>query len=75
MWTIWNERNDLVFNNNKWHEAKLRKVMWEGLIDYKTFEWQHVLQQIQKNPNNDNTILEDFDMVWGSHHAIYSCDG
>ncbi len=59
----WNERNDLVFNNNKWHEAKLRKVMWEGLIDYETFEWQHVLRQIQKNPDNDNTILEAFDMV------------
>jgi hypothetical protein len=74
MWTIWNERNDLVFNN-KWHEAKLQKVMWEGLIDYKTFEWQHVLQQIQKNPNNDNIILENFNMVWGSHHAICLCDG
>jgi hypothetical protein len=37
--------------------------MWEGLIDYGTFEWQDVLQQIKKNPDNDNTILEAFDMV------------
>jgi hypothetical protein len=69
MWTIWNEINDLFFNNNKWHEAKLRKVMWEGLIDYETFERQHVLQQIQKNPDNDNTILKAIDtnpltMMW-----------
>jgi hypothetical protein len=49
--------------------------MWEGLMDYKTFKWQDVLQQIQKNLDNDNTILEAFDMVWGSHHAIYLCDG
>jgi len=44
-WTIWNEKNDLVFNN-KWHEAKFQIVMWEGLIDYRTFKWQDVLQQI-----------------------------
>jgi hypothetical protein len=75
MKNIWNERNDLVFNNKKWHEAKLQKVMWEGLIDYETFQWQHVLQQIQKNPNNDNTILGAYDMVWGSHHVICLCDG
>jgi hypothetical protein len=49
--------------------------MWEGLIDYRTFKWQDVLQQIFKNLDNDNTILETFDMVWGSHHAIYLCDG
>jgi hypothetical protein len=34
MKNIWNETNDLVFNKKKWHEAKLRKVMWEGLVDY-----------------------------------------
>ncbi len=49
--------------------------MWEGLIDYRTFKWQDVLQQIQKNLDNDNTILEVFNMVWASHHAIYLCDG
>jgi hypothetical protein len=75
MKNIWIEKNDLFFNNKKWHEAKLRKFMWEGLIDYETFQWQHVLQQIQKNPNNDNTILGAFDMVWGSHHVICLCDG
>ncbi len=58
MWAIWSKRNDLIFNNNRWHEAKLRKVMWEGLIDYKKLEWQHVLQKIQKNANNENKILE-----------------
>ncbi len=32
MWAIWRKRNDPVFN--KWHEAKLWKVMWERLVDY-----------------------------------------
>jgi hypothetical protein len=63
MWAIWIKRNNMVFNNNKWHEAKLQNVIWEGLIDYRKLEWQHVLQQIQKNPNNENKILEAFDRV------------
>jgi hypothetical protein len=75
MWAIWIGRNDLVFNNNIWHEAKLRNVMWELLIDYEKLEWQHVLQQIQKNPNNENKILKAFDRVWGLHHDICSRDG
>jgi hypothetical protein len=37
--------------------------MWERLIDYRIFKWQDVLQQIKKNLDNDNTILEAFDMV------------
>jgi hypothetical protein len=49
--------------------------MRELLIDYEKLEWQHVLQQIQKNPNNENKILEASDKVWGPHHAIYSRDG
>jgi hypothetical protein len=28
--TIWIERNDLIFNYNKWHEVKFRKVIWVG---------------------------------------------
>ncbi len=56
------KKNDLVFNN-KWHEAKFWIVMWERLIDYRIFKWQDVLQQIKKNLDNDNTILEAFDMV------------
>jgi hypothetical protein len=41
MWAIWSKRNDLIFN--KWHEAKLWKVMWERLVDYRKLEWQNVL--------------------------------
>jgi hypothetical protein len=57
------KKNDVVFNNNMWHEAKLINVLWELLIDYKKLEWQHVLQQIQKNLDNENKILEAFDRV------------
>ncbi len=72
MWAIWIKRIDLVFNNNRWDDAKLRNVMWELLIDHRKLEWQHVLQQIQKNPDNENTILQAFDRVWGPHHFICS---
>jgi hypothetical protein len=38
------------------------------LTDYKKLERQHVLQQIQKNPDNDNIILKPLD-------AMCLCDG
>jgi hypothetical protein len=47
-----------------------------GIVDsLKKHEWQHVLRQIQKNPNHENKILEAFDKVIGLHHAICLRDG
>jgi hypothetical protein len=34
--TIWIESNDLIFNNIKWHDAKLKQVMWDNLIKCNT---------------------------------------
>jgi hypothetical protein len=40
---IWIDHNDLVFNNNMLHRAKIERVIWVGLLDYDTLEWQHTL--------------------------------
>jgi hypothetical protein len=42
--TIWIEGNDLMFNNIKWHDAKLKQVMWDNLFKCNRLEWQHVQQ-------------------------------
>jgi hypothetical protein len=34
-----------------------------NVIDEGNLEWQYVLQQIQKNLDNENRILEAFDKV------------
>jgi hypothetical protein len=39
LWAIWLECNDLVFQNVRWLEAKLRNIMWQGLLYYGRIEW------------------------------------
>jgi hypothetical protein len=46
--------------------------MWERMIESGMLEWQHVLNQIQKNLDYENTILilVAFDKVWGHMELI-----
>jgi hypothetical protein len=34
LWYIWNDHNDLIFNNYSWHKAKLEITTWECSLDY-----------------------------------------
>ncbi len=36
-----NQRNDLIFNLVKWQDVKLKRVMWDSLVDYGKMEWKH----------------------------------
>ncbi len=36
---IWLKWNDLLFQNERWHNAKLRNIMWQWLLDYGRIEW------------------------------------
>jgi hypothetical protein len=73
--SIWIESNDLLFNNVKWHDAKLKRVMWDNLIKCNRFEWQHVQQQIKRYIKDNNIIIKFFDRMLGIHHTIYSFHG
>ncbi len=48
LWSIWIKWNDLIFNLVKWQDAKLRKVMWDSLLNYGRMEWKHTLVMVQK---------------------------
>jgi hypothetical protein len=43
LWAIWLECNDLVFQNVRWHEAKLWNIMWQGLA------WNKLRDTLVKN--------------------------
>ncbi len=73
LWAISIEKNGLFFDNNTWYEGEsLREIMWERMIESGMLEWQHVLNQIQKNLDYENTILilVAFDKVWGHMELI-----
>ncbi len=58
LWSIWLERNDLNFNGARWPHNKLKKVMWDGLLNYSRLEWQHTLQKIKRKLTNEASLLE-----------------
>lgn len=33
------EKNDVVFNDVKWHPSKLIQNIWLGILDYDRVEW------------------------------------
>jgi len=61
LWSIWIEWNDLIFNLVKWWDARLRRIMWDSLLNYGRVEWKHTLAMIQKYPKKKCKILELFD--------------
>jgi hypothetical protein len=40
VWTLWTERNDVIFNDIKWSRPKLLQRIWLGLIDFGRLEWE-----------------------------------
>lgn len=64
LWCIRIKRNDLVFNNNRWHRVRLVRAICEGLIDYGRLEWQHTLLQIKRCPEDECRLLEKFDWLF-----------
>jgi hypothetical protein len=52
-----------MFNNIKWHNAKLwRLMMWEGFNDYGTLNWKLIFQRVSKR-FEEHKILKAFDKV------------
>lgn len=56
LWAIWIERKNLVFNSTNWHDAKLGKVVWDGLLEYKRLQWQHTVKLIKRHPEDKERL-------------------
>jgi hypothetical protein len=39
-WVVWYEKNDLVFNNERWSGHKLQEFVWELLIEHGRTTWE-----------------------------------
>jgi hypothetical protein len=43
LWTIWVERNDLVFNQKQWSQHHVESFVWGHFLDYGGLAWKEVL--------------------------------
>jgi hypothetical protein len=43
------ERNNMIFNSSKWHDAKLGKVIWDDLLDYGSLDSGNILRRLLRD--------------------------
>ena len=70
MWTIWIERNDMVFNHTQWHEARVKQRIWNKLIIYGKIEWKRMNELITTNSFAAMALLQRFDRTWGARSVL-----
>ena len=47
LWTIWVECNDKVFNQERWHESKVKYLIWDDPIMYAEMAWARVVKFVK----------------------------
>ena len=47
LWTIWIERNNKLFNHERWHESKVKHRIWDRLIIYAKAAWKRVVIKLR----------------------------
>lgn len=72
LWTLWLERNDVAFNDEKWPANKVLHRIWLGLIDYGRVEWKKSQQKLGKSDVATRRIERIFAAKWCRHNIIAS---
>ena len=62
LWSVWKERLDAVFNGSRWLEAKMKQLIWIGIVDYGRLKWEN----IKKEP----TRWVNFSEQWCGNEVI-----
>ena len=75
LWTLWIVRNDQVFNQCRWLQAKIEQIIRQGLVDYGSGDWIKTFAKITKNPSTAETVLARFDESWTSYESICNLQG
>ena len=70
LWTTWIERNDRVFNNEQWHETKVKHCIWDELIVYAKVAWNWVIKQIKISSFSMVAMLQGFDKTQGARNVL-----
>ena len=47
LWMIWIERNDRVFDQEQWHDSKVKHIIWGDLIMYAKVLWTRVIKYVK----------------------------
>ena len=67
--TIWTKCNDWVFNQEQWHESKMKQVIWDDLIVYTKVAWARVVKLIEISIYSTE-LLKGIDDSWGARNVL-----
>ena len=70
LWTIWLQRNDLVFSGIQWHLAKVKQRIWQCMIDYGRVAWSVTVKKMEKDSQLKHILLQDFKALWCKHEVF-----
>lgn len=60
LWTLWIERNDMIFNNQAWSPAKQLQHIWSAMVDYGRVEWDCIRIKKQRSPAATQQLIARF---------------
>lgn len=70
LWAIWSKRNDNVFNYERWHESKVKHMIWDELIIYAKAAWDGVIKQIKISSFSTVAMSQGFDKTWDTKNIL-----
>lgn len=70
LWTIWIQRNAMVFDEQVWSDSQSTEIAWLTMLDYGKIAWQNTLKKIEKHPELENALLKSFDRSWLSRKVF-----
>lgn len=75
LWTIWVERNDCTFNNNKQEEKGMQQSFWQSILKYAKIDCNIAHKDAEKaNHTRQFPILSKSESyVWDGMCPQYSC--
>jgi hypothetical protein len=70
LWTIWIERKDRVFNQEQWHECKVKHLIPNDLRMYANVAWDNVVKYVKVNASLVEALFKGFDETWGAKNVL-----
>jgi hypothetical protein len=64
IWITWLDRNAICFSNDFWPQAKIEKVLWEGILDHGHPAWYRTKLLMDQYPARSWKFLATFDQDW-----------
>ncbi|KAG0575152.1 hypothetical protein KC19_VG322200 [Ceratodon purpureus] len=77
VWGSWILRNDAVFEETVWSNARSRRYIWDSLLEYGRVEWDRTLKKLKfaKSPEKAQSALCEFDSTWTIFEVFCVRDG